>query len=76
VDRADLVSRATAAPSFHVRAVKCALTRVRTPARRGGPRVDETRRACFTCVATWPLYASYGRAFGACQGLLSSRAMR
>ncbi len=68
--------RATAAPSFHVRAVKCALNEVRTPARRGGSHVDETRRSCSPCTATWLRYASYGRAVGASQLLLSSRAMR
>ena len=73
---ADVISRATAAPSFHVRAVKCALNEVRTPARRAGSRIDETRRACFAYTATWPRYASYGRAVGASQLLLSSRAVR
>ena len=68
--------RATAAPQFHVRAVKCALNEVRTPVRRGGPRIDKMRRACSTYTVTSPLYAFYDRAVGASQGLLSSRAMR
>ena len=53
--------RATASPSFHVRAVKCALNEVRTLERRGGSHLDQTRRACFACTATWLRYASYGR---------------
>jgi hypothetical protein len=48
----------------------------RTPARRGGSRVDKTRRSCVTCTATRPLCAFYGRAVGASQLLLSSRAVR
>ena len=74
--RAEIISRATAAPSFHVRAAQCALIWARTPSRRARSRIDEKRRACFACTATWLRYASYGRAVDASQGLLSSKAAR